>query len=147
MSNTLYERDFYAWANEQAALLREGRFTDADIANIAEEIDTMGRGENRELTNRLAVLLMHLLKWEVQPERRGRGWLLTILEQRRQVADVLDDNPSLRSQLPSILANAYKTALLVARRETDLPKAAFPADCPWTFEEALHDLQIADDDA
>lgn len=135
----LYDTDFYAWANEQAALLRAGKLSVADIAHIAEEIDSMGRSERRELTSRLAVLLTHLLKWQVQPERRGRSWLLTIREQRREVAEVLADNPSLRARLSELLAEAYGKALLAAQRETDLPEEAFPAASPWTFDEAMQD--------
>ena len=67
MKNSLYDRDFYAWANEQAALLRSGKLAEADIENIAEEIESMGRSEKRELVNRLTVLLLHLLKWQFQP--------------------------------------------------------------------------------
>ena len=135
----LYERDFYAWANEQAALLRAGRLSAADIDHIAEEIESMGRSEKRELTSRLAVLLAHLLKWQAQPARRGRSWLLAIREQRREVAQVLGDNPSLRGRLPDIMADAYETALLAAQRETGLAENAFPAACPWSFDAAMQD--------
>ena len=138
MSNTLYECDFYAWANEQAALLRAGKLGDADLANIAEEIESMGRAERNELTNRLAVLLTHLLKWDVQPKRRGRSWLLSIREQRRQIARKLVQNPSLRPQLGEIMVDAYGDALLAAQRQTKLPEEAFPAECPWTFDQAMH---------
>jgi hypothetical protein len=138
MSNTLYECDFYAWANEQAALLRAGKLGDADLANIAEEIESMGRAERNELTNRLAVLLTHLLKWDVQPKRRGRSWLLSIREQRRQIARKLGQNPSLRPQLGEIMVDAYGDALLAAQRQTKLPEEAFPAECPWTFDQAMH---------
>ena len=138
MSNTLYDRDFYAWANEQATLLRAGKLSDADVENIAEEIESMGRAERNELTNRLAVLLGHLLKWELQPERRGRSWVLTIREQRRQVARNIKQNPSLRPQLGEIVADAYGDAVLAAQRETELPEEAFPAECPWTFDQAMH---------
>lgn len=139
MNTAGYEADFYGWANEQAALLRAGRLSDADIANIAAEIESMGRGEKRELTNRLAVLLVHLLKWRFQPDRRGKSWRSTIREQRRQVGRVLADNPSLRPQIDSILADAYGDAVLIAERETDLPEDSFPAGCPWTFDQAMQD--------
>ena len=135
----LYERDFYSWANEQAALLRAGRLSDADIANIAEEIESMGRSERRELTNRLAVLLAHLLKWQFQPERRGRSWRTTIVEQRLRAGRVFSDNPGLRQHLPAIEAAAYREAVQIASRETDLPDETFPAACPWTFEQATDD--------
>ncbi|MGC8475715.1 MAG: DUF29 domain-containing protein [Acetobacteraceae bacterium] len=134
MSNTtLYDRDFHAWAGEQAALLRAGRLAEADIAHIAEEIESMGRSEKRELISRLKVLLVHLLKWRFQPAGRGNSWRLTIAEQRREVADHLDDNPSLRAQLDAAIVSAYGGAILAAARETGLDPAGFPPACPWAF--------------
>ena len=134
-----YDRDFYAWAIEQAALLREGRVAQADLPNIAEEIESMGRSQKSELVNRLAVLLAHLLKWQAQPERRGRSWQLTIKEQRIRLAQHLKDNPSLKAAAPEALADGYRRALVRAQRETRLPEDRFPAACPWTAE------QVADD--
>jgi len=80
-----YEQDFYGWTQEQAALLRAGRLTDLDIENLIEEVETMGRSEKRELESRLTVLLLHLLKWKYQPNRRGRSWNLTIKGHRQCV--------------------------------------------------------------
>ena len=108
MKNSLYDRDFYAWANEQAALLRAGRLAEADIENIAEEIETMGRSEKRELINRLTVLLLHLLKWQFQPALHGNSWRLTIEEQRYRLEDHLKDNPSLKAQLGQAMRDAYR---------------------------------------
>ena len=75
-----HESDTYTWAKEQAALLRAGRLEALDVANLIEELDAMGARERRELVNRLVVLLVHLLKWQHQPDRRGRfacsGWIL-----------------------------------------------------------------------
>jgi hypothetical protein len=139
----LYDRDFYAWANEQAALLRSGKLSDADAAHIAEELESMGRSERNQLTNRLAVLLAHLLKWRFQPGLRGNSWRLTIREQRRRAGRLLAQNPSLQADLDTILADAYGDAVLVAERETGLDERVFPEACPWTFtaamEEALPD--------
>lgn len=135
----LYDQDFHAWANEQAALLRAGRLAEADVENIAEEIATMGRSERNRLTNRLAVLLAHLLKWRFQPGLRGNSWRLTIKEQRRRAERLLAQNPSLRASLDGIMADAYGDALLMAERETGLAEDAFPPDCPWTFEQALQE--------
>ena len=136
-ASSLYDRDFYAWANEQAALLRAGKLADADIAHIAEEIESMGRTEKRELVSRLAVLLMHLLKWQFQPERRGRSWTATIRNQRLDVADHLVDNPSLKSRLSESLAAAYERARNSAAAETDQPESLFPLECPWAFERIM----------
>jgi hypothetical protein len=140
MSNSSsYERDFHAWAMEQAGLLRAGRLADADIVNIAEEIESMGRREKGELVSRLGVLLAHLLKWQIQPALRSNSWQLTIREQRRRIDRHLRDNPSLRAKLDEAIADAYGDALLDAQRETGLAEAAFPAACPWTSTEILGD--------
>ena len=139
MSNSrqLYDRDFYGWANEQAGLLRAGRLSEADIDHIAEEIESMGKSERNQLTNRLAVLLAHLLKWQFQPALRGNSWRLTVREQRRWIARVMAQNPSLRPELGAILDDAYGDALLIAERETGLLELAFTPTCPWSFEQIL----------
>lgn len=136
----LYETDFYAWSTRQAALLRSRQIAAADLDHIAEEIESMGRSEKRELINRLAVLLLHLLKWEHQPPLRGTSWRATIREQRRQIARLLDDNPSLRTQLPAVMTDAYGDALVAAERETGMPESHFPPACPWTYDTAMSGL-------
>ncbi|HUB15892.1 MAG TPA: DUF29 domain-containing protein [Acetobacteraceae bacterium] len=137
MSNTLYDQDFYAWANEQAALLRAGRFGEIDVENVAEEIESMGRSQKSELVNRLAVLLTHLLKWRYQPGFRSKSWRLTIAEQRFQIERHLRDNPSLKSHLAEPIADGYRLARLKAERETGLE--SFPDACPFSFDEAMDD--------
>jgi hypothetical protein len=137
----LYDSDFYAWATEQAGILRSANLSAADVAHIADEIESMGRSERNQLTNRLAVLLAHLLKWQFQPGLRGNSWRLTIREQRRRAARILSQNPSLRASLDAILADAYGDALLIAERETGLPESTFPTTCPWTFDQALQDAE------
>ncbi|MEI8394165.1 MAG: DUF29 domain-containing protein [Rhodospirillaceae bacterium] len=137
MSGSLYEHDFYGWANEQAALLRAGKLSSADIENIAEEIESMGKTEKRELVNRLTVLLLHLLKWRYQPGRRGNSWRLTVKEQRYRLTYHLTDNPSLKATLPEAIINAYRLALVEAERETGLAETTFPETCPWPFEQIM----------
>jgi len=132
-----YETDFYAWANEQAALLRAGKLAQADIEHIAEEIESMGKTEKRELVSRLTVLLMHLLKWQFQPDRRGNSWKATIRIQRIALVRHLADNPSLKAKLPEALSDAYETALIEAAAETALSESTFPTACPWTFEQII----------
>ena len=140
MSNTtLYETDFYAWANEQAELLRAGRLAEADIAHIAEEIERMGKSEKRELVSRLTVLLLHLLKWRYQPAWRGISWETSIANSRDDLADHLADNPSLRAKLDEAIVAAYRRARREAISETGLAKDAFPASCPWSFDQVMAD--------
>ena len=135
----LYDRDFYAWANDQAGLLRAGKLSSADIANIAEEIETLGRSEKRELVSRLTVLLQHLLNWRFQPERRGRSWELSIANARDELTDHLGENPSLKAMLPEAIATGYRRARRSAEQETGLPGNTFPVECPWTFDQAMSD--------
>ncbi len=132
-----YERDFYAWASEQAALLRAGRLGEADIAHIAEEIESMGKTEKRELVSRLTVLLLHLLKWQFQPHRRGNSWRLSIANIRDKLSSHLDDNPSLKAKLPAAVAEGYRYARRDAARQTKVDEAVFPTVCPWTFEQMM----------
>ena len=134
--SALYDQDFYAWSNQQAALLRAGQLQQADIAHIAEEIESMGKTEKRELISRLTILLLHLIKWRFQPGNRGASWEASIRVQRNRLADHLDDNPSL-PLLPKALASAYRDASLEAVAETGLPAATFPEACPWTVEQVL----------
>ncbi len=145
-SSALYEQDFFAWANTQAALLRSGSLAQADIAHIAEEIESMGKSELRELENRLAVLLLHQLKWQFQPHRRGRSWELTIKEQRRKLKRHLDQNPSLGPRLTPAIDDAYGDAILEAARETDLPEETFPAVCTYTVEQIFDDRWLPNGD-
>ena len=137
VKSPLYDRDFYAWSREQVELLRAGKLAEADIENIAEEIDSMGRTEKRELVSRLEVLLLHLLKWRYQPGKRGPSWEASIFVQRDRLADHLDDNPSLKPLLPQALASAYRKARQEAVAETGRPAATFPDACPWTADDAL----------
>jgi hypothetical protein len=132
-----YEADFHAWSKDQAARLRELRPNSIDWENIAEEIETLGRSEKREIESRLGVLLDHLLKWWLQPERRKPGWRATVIEQRRQLGRALAGSPSLAAYPLVVLAEEYEVARLNAADETGLPEEAFPETCPFTIEEVL----------
>lgn len=135
---TLYDTDFHAWANEQAALLRAGRLSEADVENIAEEIESMGRSERSELVNRLTVLLVHLLKWRYQQALRGRSWALTIEQQRIQLGRHLARNPSLKSHMDEAMLDAYQDARIEAERQTHLTRSTFPVASPFTFDDAMN---------
>ncbi len=135
--NALYEQDFYAWSNQQAALLRAGKLSQADIENIAEEIESMGKSEKKELTSRLRVLLLHLLKWQYQPKGRGSSWETSIIGQRLDIEDHLHDNPSLKALLKAAIESAYRRTLVDVVGETGLPKNVFPPICPYSFTQMM----------
>ena len=134
---TAYETDLYLWVNQQAYLLRSLQFSQVDIENIAMELEDMGRSLQRELVSRLKVLLMHLLKWQYQPNYQSNSWRYTIVGQRDELTDLLDENPSLKSQLEEAIVKGYRYALNEAAKETGLIKETFPAFCPWSFAEII----------
>ena len=138
-SSTERDTDFHAWALRQARLLRSGRYGDADMVHVIEELEDLGASIQRELESRLAVLLAHLLKWRYQSERQSHSWRYTIREQRRRIDRLLRRNPSVRSRLPETLTDAYEDAVLAAARDTGLEDTAFPATLPWTAEQVLSD--------
>jgi len=130
----LYERDLYAWSQEQARLLRAGRFSELDAENIAEEISDVGKTEYRVLESALRVLLVHMLKWDHQPERRSRSWASTIAIQRQHALRQLEENPSLKSRRDEAIGKAYSDARLIASGETDVDLATFPQPCPYDWD-------------
>jgi hypothetical protein len=132
-----YEEDFYAWTVEQARLLRSGEFSSVDVANVAEEIESLGRSDKRLIESRLTVLLTHLLKWQMQSAMRSSSWSGTIREQRRRIEKLLQESPSLRPFVAETLAEAYSDAREDAAEETGLPETEFPAECPFTPDEVL----------
>ncbi|CAB3680422.1 hypothetical protein LMG24076_02409 [Trinickia soli] len=141
---TSYEKDVVAWANEQAALLRAGKFSALDIEHIAEEIEDVGKSEQRELISRMAVLLAHLLKWQFQSARRGASWQRTIKAQRLDVAYLLDEAPSLKPKLADAewMRVVWAKALAQAVSETGLD--VFPETCPWSMEQVLDEEFMPD---
>lgn len=132
-----YEEDFARWSAEQAALLRAGRFDAVDLENVAEEIESLGRSDRREIRNRQEVLLRHLLKWEFQPDKRKAGWRSTILEQRRQIKLLIEESPSLQAYPVSQLAWCYGLARSKAADEAGLPESMFPEECPYEARQIL----------
>jgi hypothetical protein len=136
-NSVAYDEDFFAWTQEQARLLRAGGLADVDVENLAEEIESIGRSLRRELRNRLGVLVMHLLKWDYQPAFRSRSWSSTIKEQRKQVAGLIDEAPSLAPLLINELSDIYGSAVIRASGETGLAEASFPAECPYTPDQIL----------
>ncbi len=127
-----YTQDFYAWTQAQAVLLEAQRFDALDIVNIVEEITSLGASERRALGSHLKQLMLHLLQWQYQPSGRQIGHSC-------ESAVVLEDSPSLRREVPRLLARRYPAARLLAQDETGLPLATFPPTCPWTAAQILDD--------
>jgi hypothetical protein len=141
---SLHDRDFYGWVEQQCAALREHDSSRLDWDGLQEELEALGRQEYRELVSRLAVLLGHLLKWQLQPERRSRSWFLSVREQRRAITRLLEQNPSLRSRLDEALSDGFQGGVDLVLRETDLALRSMPPESPWSLSEALDPATLCD---
>jgi len=137
ISNATYEQDFYAWLLKSAELLRQRKFSELDVENMAEELEGMARSDKRQLINRFAVLLAHLLKWKYQPEKRGKSWERTIKEQRKRILLLLEESPSLKSEMAKTVSDAYEIAILSAANQTGIDESNFPESWEFSLEETL----------
>ena len=132
-----YDQDFYAWASEQARLIREERWATIDRDNVAEEIESLGREQYEKLESTLRVLLTHMLKWDVQQERRSRSWALSIKAQRIRIERIIDQNPGLKPRLSEAATHGYRLACIEAALETGLEEEKFRADLPYSWNDIM----------
>ena len=141
MKTVSYESDIVAWANQQADFIRNKKFYLLDLEHLAEEIEDVSKSEQRELANRMAVLLLHLLKWQYQPERQGTSWELTIKTQRNRIKRCLKKVPSLKNCLDDTewWADVWDDARYETVKETRMAFDTFPENCPWTPQQILSD--------
>lgn len=135
-ADDLYETDFHAWTVREAGLLRTGDLHRADLANLAEEIETLGRSERSNLESAYRLVALHLLTLIVQKERATRSWLGTIARERNNAARCLRENPSLRPKRDELFAAAYRDARKEAQAKTGLPLSSFPPEPPFSLDQA-----------
>lgn len=138
MGTTLYEKDFHAWARQETEVIRAGQVTELDFEHIAEKLEAMTKSESRELTSRLAVLISHLLKWQLQLGKRSRSWRSTMDVQRTDIMDLLEDSPSLRHEIEKKIERAYTKARILAEAETGMECETFQETCPFLFSEIVN---------
>ncbi|MBV9746005.1 MAG: DUF29 domain-containing protein [Acidobacteriia bacterium] len=136
---TLYHLDFYRWTQEAAAALREQRLSAADAEKVADEIESMGKRDFRELSSRLERILEHKLKLSYLPawtvDRNQRLWLDSIDKQQTGIRKLLNDSPSLRACVEPLISESYNDAARRIRRL--FPGVELPVHCPWTVQEVL----------
>jgi len=137
MDSTLYDRDFNLWLDKTASLLKERQFHELDIPNLVEEIETIGRSEKHALQSNLIVVLLHLLKYKYQPQRRSSSWLSSIAEHRDRLEIVLTDNPSLQTYVDTVFQKCYSKARRRAAIETELPIDTFPVESSFMLDQTL----------
>ena len=135
--NSLYDRDFFEWTSQVARLLREGRFAEVDVEHLAEEIEDVGKRDQRGVWSRVRVVVHHLLKWQFQPQKRTRSWETSIKSHRLTLAEMYRQSPSLKRQACEELPDIYTKAVGLAMAETGLPRECFPPTCPYTFGQIM----------
>jgi hypothetical protein len=135
--SSLYDQDFYLWLEKTVNLLKAEKFLELDRDNLIEELESMGRSDKRAIESNLRVLLMHLLKYQYQPERRSNSWLSTIIEHRIRISKELKASPSLKGYFEQIFDETYQDARILASVETGLSSDVFSLTCPLTSEQVL----------
>lgn len=138
MIETLYEQDYCLWLDLTASLLRDGRLSELDIPNLLEEIEDVGRSQKDALESNLRVILMHLLKYKYQHSKRSNSWRGSIREHRIRINKAFRHSPSLKRYFQEVFNECYQDARKIAADETGLPLDTFPAQSPFTSEEALN---------
>jgi hypothetical protein len=138
MTTILYEQDYYLWLENTAQLLRNGNLNKLDIPSLIEEIESMGRSEKNAVYSNLKVLLMHLLKYRYQPDKRTNSWRSSIVEHRQRLKKAFKDSPSLKGYSNEIFNESYQDARELAFSETGIALDAFPNECPFSSEQVLN---------
>ncbi|MEG4233553.1 DUF29 domain-containing protein [Microcoleus sp. Pol11C3] len=133
----LYDTDYLRWIETTVEKLRVRDYSNIDWENLIAEIEDMGRSERRSLESNLVVILLHLLKWQFQPDQRSGSWKGSIVEHRRRIRKALKDSPSLKPYLEEVLVECYADAAEQASAETGLPVERFPQLCIYTSVEVL----------
>jgi len=134
----LYDQDYYLWLKTTQKQLATGDFLALDVANLVEELADMGKSEKRAVENNLAILMMHLLKYQYQPQKRSNSWRFTIREHRRRLEKLFKDSPSLKRYFSEVFNECYQDARELAAAETGLPLETFPIQTPFTTEDTFN---------
>ncbi len=135
--NEVYLADFNSWIDQTAHLLRERRWHEIDVEHLIEEVEDLGKSERRGIASQLTRLLLHILKWQYQPQRRSDSWLDSITDARTQIELALEDSPSLRNYPAEQLEESYQRARRQASKQTHMQMSAFPEGCPYAPELVL----------
>jgi Domain of unknown function DUF29 len=141
-----YDQDYSRWIEQTVELLKARRFDELDVENLIDELESMSKRDRREIVSRLKVLLMHLLKWRYQPARRCASWEITIRNQREEIAQILQDSPSLKSYPAAVLEQAYDSARQNAASETGLGVEVFPGECEWAIADILDEAFLPENE-
>ena len=132
------DSDFAAWIYDQVAALKEGRFSDLDIDDLSDEVESLAKRDFKKLRSYIRVVLTHMLKWDFQPERRDVSWRNSINASRERIWGELASSPSFRPRIPQAIEQAFPLARLNAWDETGVFKLERePETCPYSWDEIM----------
>lgn len=133
-----YEADYAAWLDHQVGLLKADRWSEVDKANLIDEVESLGRSEFKGFVSAFEIVIAHMLKWDLQPERCSNSWVASIMEHREWIAQELEDSPSYRARIGEAMRRAWRPARARASAETDLPLKQLPSELPYSFEDVMN---------
>jgi len=131
------EEDYASWLQSQIHLLRERRFDELDLPNLVDEVGDLGVSDFKAFVSAVEIVIAHMLKWDLQPERRGNSWIASIEEHRARLEQSLHDSPSYKARVEDAINRAYRPARALASKEIDLPLSRFPAACPYEWHDIV----------
>lgn len=134
-----YTANFNLWIEQTAQLLRERRWHEIDLEHLIEEVEDLGKSERRAIASQLTRLLLHLLKWQYQPQRRSDSWLDSITDARTQIELAIEDSPSLKNYPVEQLEESYQRSRRQAAKQTGIQVSVFPEACPYSLELVLNE--------
>ena len=133
-----YEADYAAWLEHQIGLLKAGRWSEIDKDNLIDEVESLGRSDFKGFVSALEILIAHMLKWDLQPQRRSNSWIASIAEHRDRISQELEDSPSYTARIAEAMRRAWRPARARVSIETDLPLKQLPSELPYSFEDIMN---------
>jgi hypothetical protein len=150
LTQTLYDQDFHQWIEKTINQLEQRDFNNLDINHLIEELQDLGKSDKNALESNLVILLAHLLKLKIQadiPDTMKASWYRSVIEHRERLLMQLENIPSLKSYLPTILNTSYSKDRKIAIKESKLPtfgiaipdEKDYPLACPFSLEQILNE--------
>lgn len=137
-TSDLYEEDYHLWLMNTIHQLQHGKLAEVDRVNLIEELEAMGRSQKSAIESNLRILLMHLLKYKYQSDKRTNSWLFTIRENRKRLRNDFKNSPSLKRYFLEVFPECYQDARELAADETGLSINMFPVESPFSQEDTLN---------
>ena len=143
---SIYDTDFVRWVETTVEQLRTQNYANVDWENLLDEIEDMGKSEKRAIYSNLKILLLDLLKYKYQPDKRSNSWVASIVEHRQRIKKAFKESPSLQPYFTEIFNDCYQDARELVAAETGLAINDFPVETPFNYEQVINAEYLPDGD-